>query len=424
MTFPNPKYLPGVSATLDNAAAVDKGGGLVGLPITGHGFQAGQIVVVAGTTNYDLPVGYEIISQTTNEIVVTATYVAETFAGTETVVFGRVVILKSDFKALEDAILSQATARLQPPLVWVDVHTVRVEATADCPVLTKLDGMPNILNPVAQVSGGLSDSKIRTITANLSCDLASGGLYGTTQTEKASQCYVIFAMAADAAADFTLKAIPIMRVKSQASQTISLGNLLTPATGIGYGFTTDELAGGLIYILSNNTGTSRGLMRAISANNNDNGTGGTITYTGAALTVGEGDWLIVLPPGINFRLIGTVWNKSGSDIAQFRRYGNEVYYEEEMLSGTGANATVLLEEIVKAICPFAIGVFYQSRDGNTTADGLAPPEDLNRQWCVYNATAGGQGAAWVPATFCKIGVKCPSAEGLIRGYRYHPNAGF
>jgi len=73
--------------TLNAAAAVDKGSGLVGIPITAHSFKIGDETTIAGTTNYDAT--YTIISFTTNEIVITATYVAETFAGTETASFSR-----------------------------------------------------------------------------------------------------------------------------------------------------------------------------------------------------------------------------------------------------------------------------------------------------------------------------------------------
>lgn len=73
----------GHNVTIDNATAVDKGGGLVGIPITAHPFQQGDTITIDGTTGYD---GEEdIVSQTTNEIVITATYTGETFAGTETV---------------------------------------------------------------------------------------------------------------------------------------------------------------------------------------------------------------------------------------------------------------------------------------------------------------------------------------------------
>jgi hypothetical protein len=70
--------------TIDNAAAVDKGGGLVGIPVTGHGFVAGKEITIAGSTNYNN--AYAIVSQTTNEVVITETYAAETFGGSETIV--------------------------------------------------------------------------------------------------------------------------------------------------------------------------------------------------------------------------------------------------------------------------------------------------------------------------------------------------
>lgn len=69
--------------TIDNAGAVDKGAGLVGIPVTGHGFEAGREVVIADTINYN---GTEVIvSQTANEVVITASFVSETFGGTETI---------------------------------------------------------------------------------------------------------------------------------------------------------------------------------------------------------------------------------------------------------------------------------------------------------------------------------------------------
>jgi hypothetical protein len=69
--------------TIDAAAAVDKGGGLVGIPVTGHTFTAGREITITDTTNYDG--SYDIVSETANEVVITATYLAETFAGTETI---------------------------------------------------------------------------------------------------------------------------------------------------------------------------------------------------------------------------------------------------------------------------------------------------------------------------------------------------
>jgi hypothetical protein len=76
-----------VEYNLDNAGAVDKGSGLVGIPITAHTFIDNDITTIAGTTNYDGT--YTIVSQTANEIVITATYVVETFTGAETASWSR-----------------------------------------------------------------------------------------------------------------------------------------------------------------------------------------------------------------------------------------------------------------------------------------------------------------------------------------------
>jgi hypothetical protein len=72
------------SDTIDNAAAVDKGDGTVGIPVTAHAFDADEWVTIAGSTNYNG--SYQIVSQTTNEVVITETYAAETFAGSETII--------------------------------------------------------------------------------------------------------------------------------------------------------------------------------------------------------------------------------------------------------------------------------------------------------------------------------------------------
>lgn len=68
-----------------NAAAVQETpystSGTVGFPDTNHGLVAGEKIEVYDTTNYD---GHYVVHSdtTTNVIVVTATYTAETFSGT------------------------------------------------------------------------------------------------------------------------------------------------------------------------------------------------------------------------------------------------------------------------------------------------------------------------------------------------------
>ena len=68
----------------DEGVARDAGGGTVGLPCIGHPFSIGQTVRIVGTDNYDTT---EVLLSGTseNELVVTATYVAETFDGNETI---------------------------------------------------------------------------------------------------------------------------------------------------------------------------------------------------------------------------------------------------------------------------------------------------------------------------------------------------
>lgn len=222
---------------------------------------------------------------------------------------GRQVILKGDFAKEQAAILQLFMAA--PAIEWVDATEIKCPATADCPAQLMMKGFPNILHPGLWVGGGLTDGRYRENVADATLDFdLSASLWGT---EKISQWYVVYALAGNADAAFTLKAMPMMRVCSQASQVISLGTLVTPATGRRYGFTADELAGGMAYLL---TGASRGLMRAITANDaatGADGTSGTIAYGGTALTLAAGDWFVVLPP-TNFRLISYIFNNSSGDL--------------------------------------------------------------------------------------------------------------
>ena len=93
--------------TLDSAEkafrvspAVDVGGGLVKLPVTDHLMVAGNVVLINGTTNYD---GVRTLpSQAAGDainLIITATYVAETFAVTDTAC----IIVESTTHTLETA---------------------------------------------------------------------------------------------------------------------------------------------------------------------------------------------------------------------------------------------------------------------------------------------------------------------------------
>ena len=72
------------SKTLDADVAVDKGSGQVGIPCTAHGFAADDYVTIAGTVYYNGQ--FRIVSVTTDEFVIEATYYAETFATNDTAV--------------------------------------------------------------------------------------------------------------------------------------------------------------------------------------------------------------------------------------------------------------------------------------------------------------------------------------------------
>ena len=109
---------------------------------------------------------------------------------------------------------------------------------------------------------------------------------------------------------------------------------------IGYGFTANELAGAGLLILS---GASRGLLRVITANNDDNGTGGTITYGGAALTLAQGDWAVVLP-ATNFRYLGMVSNDASGNLAPFyQEAGLTTYRIPRQLCSGAINGYILMD---------------------------------------------------------------------------------
>ena len=227
---------------------------------------------------------------------------------------GRQVILKSDFHTIEQALVESFALTRGPSLEYVDAATLRVNATPDCKARIMLGGFPSPLHPGLWVDGSLSDGRYRenATPATLNFNV-SGSLWGT---EKANQWYAVYALAGAADTTFSLKAMPFLRVSSQSTQVITLRNNANNSD-IGYGFTTNELVEAKILVL---TGTSRGLARQITANNNDNTTQGTITYGGSSLTLAQGDWFIVLPKA-NFRYLGAVFNDADSNLVPFYQDG-------------------------------------------------------------------------------------------------------
>ena len=83
-----------LSDTLDAAPAVDAGSGLVRIPITGHTFAVGDFIEIRGTDNYD---GWYIVQAVVANVSIDikATFVAETFAATDTIEGKLVVFMKN-----------------------------------------------------------------------------------------------------------------------------------------------------------------------------------------------------------------------------------------------------------------------------------------------------------------------------------------
>ncbi len=242
---------------------------------------------------------------------------------------GRQVIVKGDFAKIEQALLESFELGSSPSLEYVGPSQVRVNATPDCQARLMLCGFPSPLHRGAWVHGGLTDGRYRQNPAPETLDLAvADNLWGT---EKSSQWYSVYALAGATDLIFSLKAMPLMRASSQTAQTITLRNNANSAD-IGYGFVAGELAGAKILVL---TGASRGQVRAITANNGDNGAAGTITYDGNSLTLAQGDWFVVLP-NTNFRYLGMILNDAGGNLVPFRQEGGSFSYHVPRTLNSGA----------------------------------------------------------------------------------------
>jgi len=81
-TYQNIVALPR-SFLIDNAAAVNVGGGVVGIPVTSNPFATGEILTITGTVNYD-GVAYAVLASSgVNQVDITAAFVAEVFDGVD-----------------------------------------------------------------------------------------------------------------------------------------------------------------------------------------------------------------------------------------------------------------------------------------------------------------------------------------------------
>lgn len=331
---------------------------------------------------------------------------------------GRQVVLKSDFANLEAALLQVLGLRNAPTLRWVDATSVQVPATADSLAQVMMCGFPNVLHPGSFVSAGLADGKYRENSSDTVMDFdLPTALWGM---EKSNQWYVNYALAGAAESSFSLKAMPYLRVKSQASQVISLGTLYEPSSGLGYGFSTDELAGAALYVLS---GASQGLLRTISANNNDNGTGGTLTYAGDPLTLAQGDWLAVLP-ATNFRWVGDIYNDNSGNIIPFVKQGPRVSWKAGLaLSGNPAGGW----EDTKGMPPLAtvlwvaISILAGSQPGGITFPYRAGDPPFSEATYYRGTVPYSTGTA---VEFCKYTIYSAVDEMYALGYAYPAGCGF
>ncbi|RJR38674.1 MAG: hypothetical protein C4567_12395 [Deltaproteobacteria bacterium] len=294
---------------------------------------------------------------------------------------GRQVILKSDFEKVEGAVVELADLVYCPDLVWVDATQVKIPATSDCKARLMLCGFPSPFHRGLFVDGGLSDGKYREMSADVVMDFDTpSNLWGN---EKASQWYAVYALAAAADTTFTLKALPAMRFSSQVAQVITLRNCGNTGD-IGYGFSTNELANYKLLVLS---GASKGQIRTITANNNDNGTAGTLTYSGTALTLAQGDWLMVLP-NTNFRYLGMILNDDSSNLVRFIKNGRQVAWNTFIEIASGAINGYAAKDLGLKVPPTArrllgeavatggtdvkLGISYDGTNAAVVLHGAAP----------------------------------------------------
>jgi hypothetical protein len=115
---------------IDAAAAVNKGGGLVGIPVTSQPFNTGENVTIYGTVNYNGAYAVNAASSV-NEVVIAATYVAETFDG----VNDRIRLTTARSQAVDSARkeLIVYNSHATQPVFWGD-STIITSAGSGIPI--------------------------------------------------------------------------------------------------------------------------------------------------------------------------------------------------------------------------------------------------------------------------------------------------
>ena len=95
----------------------------------------------------------------------------------------------------------------------------------------------------------------------------------------------------------------------------------------------------------------------------DNGTAGTITYSGAVLTMPQGDCFVALPPSINFRYLGMVLNNNSGNLQQFFQQGRSFRWASWITLSTGS-INGWTAKVLDLVAPVAARLTY----GQATAD--------------------------------------------------------
>lgn len=248
--------------------------------------------------------------------------------GLTSVITGQISLLSDEIAGLGGTKYFQPKS--MPRLFFVGSATAGLRAWGSAPARVVMNGFPDIENPDLWLHGGLSNDKFYQVTSDVEFKLPDN-LWGAT--EHSNQWYAVLATCVTATAElgaYILKGMPYLRVKADASQVISTGTNVDASTARDYSFTINEFIGGKIYVLASGKSVagvrSRGQLRSITANNAAAGAS-TITYTGADLQLDQGDWVIILPPSLNFRWLGDVYNNASTNITEVDNliHGRESY---------------------------------------------------------------------------------------------------
>jgi len=163
---------------LDNAAAVDIGGGLVDIPVTGHGYVPGHTIRFFNTINYDNKT-YTVQAGTTTDLVrISETYTAESFAGTEEVTFYDANMLYEGVFPIDHFINPTGVIETEPGGAGSDIKKITV---TDNPFAE------NRLIAVSGSTGGVRDKIYRVLPGSTSTGILikeSGSAYTWTGSEK------------------------------------------------------------------------------------------------------------------------------------------------------------------------------------------------------------------------------------------------